>query len=138
VGLTPYRGLLPFREQDAGLFFGRERFVDELIKKVGQRTATNVVAVVGRSGSGKSSIVYAGLFPALRREGGLPGQSVWQIVDLRPYAEPLHQLALAFDPPKAEPGSLAFRAALNDGAKLFRKRKLTGRASSRPAAAGQG
>ncbi len=68
AGLSPYRGLLPFREQDAGLFFGRKRFVDELVEKVRRRTPTNVVAVVGRSGSGKSSIVYAGLFPALRRE----------------------------------------------------------------------
>jgi hypothetical protein len=107
-GLTPYRGLLPFREQDAGLFFGRQMFVDELVRKVGQRTTTNVVAVIGRSGSGKSSIVCAGLFPALRRELGVGDQSVWQIVDLRPHAEPLHQLALAFDPPKAEPGSIAF------------------------------
>jgi hypothetical protein len=80
AGLTPYRGLLPFREQDAGLFFGRKRFVNELVEKVGQRTNTNVVAVVGRSGSGKSSIVYAGLFPALRRERGAGDQSVWQIL----------------------------------------------------------
>jgi hypothetical protein len=71
ASLTPYRGLLQFREEDAGLFFGRKRFVDELVQKAGQHTATNVVAVIGRSGSGKSSIVYAGLFPALRRERGL-------------------------------------------------------------------
>jgi WD40 repeat protein len=125
AGLSPYRGLLPFREQDAGLFFGRERFVEELVRKVGQRSATNVVAVIGRSGSGKSSIVYAGLFPALRHERGLGEQSVWQIVDLRPQAEPLHQLALAFDPPKAEQGSIAFRAQLNEAAQFFRDRKVT-------------
>jgi Novel STAND NTPase 1/TIR domain len=118
--LTPYRGLLPFREQDAGLFFGRKRFVDELVEKVGRRTATNVVAVIGRSGSGKSSIVCAGLFPALRREKGLCDQSVWKIVHLRPYAEPLQQLAAAFDPPKAEPDSMEWLAALNAKAKLFR------------------
>jgi hypothetical protein len=70
AGLSPYRGLLPFREQDAGLFFGRQRFVDELVAKVRQRSATNLVAVVGRSGSGKSSVVFAGLFPALRQEKG--------------------------------------------------------------------
>jgi hypothetical protein len=70
AGISPYRGLLPFREQDAGLFFGRERFVDELVSKVRQRTTTNTVAVVGRSGSGKSSIVFAGVFPALRKEKG--------------------------------------------------------------------
>jgi hypothetical protein len=51
AGLTPYRGLLPFREQDAGLFFGRERFVEELARKVGQRSAANAVAVSdGRQG----------------------------------------------------------------------------------------
>ena len=125
AGLSPYRGLLPFREQDAGLFFGRKRFVDELANKVRQRTATNVVAVVGRSGSGKSSIVYAGLLPAMRREQGVGGGSVWQILDLRPHDEPLHQLAAAFDPPQDEPGSLAYRAALNEGAKLFRERSVT-------------
>ena len=125
AGLMPYRGLLPFREQDAGLFFGRKRFVDELVEKVGRRSDTNVVAVVGRSGSGKSSIVYAGLFPALRREQGVGDESVWQILHLRPHGELLHQLALAFDPPKAERGSIAFRAQLNEAAKLFRDRKLT-------------
>jgi len=84
---------------------------------VGQKTATNVVAVIGRSGSGKSSIVYAGLLPALRRERGpLSGQSVWKVVDMRPHAEPLHELALAFDPPKVEPGSMAWVAALNERA----------------------
>jgi hypothetical protein len=38
AGLCPYRGLLPFREEDAGLFFGRRRYVDELVRKVGQRS----------------------------------------------------------------------------------------------------
>ncbi len=125
AGLSPYRGLLPFREQDAGLFFGRRRFVDELVEKVRRRTATNVVAVVGRSGSGKSSIVYAGLLPALRRERGVGGESVWQILDLRPHDEPLRQLAAAFDPPKDEQGSMAWVAALNERAKLFRERNVT-------------
>ena len=123
--LTPYRGLLPFREQDAGLFFGRERFVEELVRKVGQRSAANVVAVIGRSGSGKSSIVYAGLFPALRREKGLGGQGVWQILDLRPRAEPLHELVNAFDSPDAKPGSAKYREQLNQGAQRFRYGKIT-------------
>jgi hypothetical protein len=124
AGLSPYRGLLPFREQDAGLFFGRERFVEELVRKVAQRSAANVVAVIGRSGSGNSSIVYAGLFPALRRERG-PWRAVWKVLDLRPRAEPLHQLALAFNPPKAEPSSIAFRAQRNEAAQFLRDRKVT-------------
>ncbi len=125
AGLTPYRGLLPFREQDAGLFFGRKRFVEELLQKVGQRTESNVVAVIGRSGSGKSSIVYAGLFPALRRERGVGGQSVWQILDLRPHAEPLNELAVAFNPPKADLGPVDRRAELNRLASRFRNHELT-------------
>ena len=125
AGLTPYRGLLPFREQDAGLFFGRERFVEELVRKVGQRSAANVVAVIGRSGSGKSSIVYAGLFPALRRERGVGDQSVWQILHLRPHAEPLNELALAFNPPKADLGPVDRRAELNRLAGRFRNREVT-------------
>jgi hypothetical protein len=125
AGLSPYRGLLPFREQDAGLFFGRERFVEELVRKVSQRSAANVVAVIGRSGSGKSSVVYAGLFPALRRERGVGDQSVWQILDLRPHAEPLHELARAFDPPKDDLGPIGVRATLNKRASLFRDRQVT-------------
>jgi TIR domain len=125
TGLTPYRGLLPFREQDAGLFFGRERFVKELLQKVGQRTASNAVAVIGRSGSGKSSIVYAGLFPALRRDRGVGDQSVWQILHLRPHAEPLNELALAFNPPKADLGPVDRRAELNRLANRFRNREVS-------------
>ena len=125
AGLAPYRGLLPFREQDAGLFFGRRRFVDELVGKVGRRSGANVVAVVGRSGSGKSSIVYAGLFPALRRERGVSGQAVWQILDLRPHAEPLNQLALGFNPPNPDLGPVDRRAELNRLAKSLRNREVT-------------
>ena len=125
AGLTPYRGLLPFREQDAGLFFGRERFAKELLQKVGQRTASNVVAVIGRSGGGKSSIVYAGLFPSLRRERNVGGQSVWQILHLRPHAEPLNELALAFNPPNADLGPVDRRAELNRLASRLRNREVT-------------
>src|SRR4051812_49355886 len=92
VTLRPYRGLLPFREQDAGLFFGRERFVAELTAKVRQRSAANLVAVLGRSGSGKSSVVFAGLLPELRRERGLGQQAVWNIASLRPGRQPLQVL----------------------------------------------
>ena len=50
---------------------------------------------------------------------------MWKVLDLCPHAEPLHQLALAFDPPKTEPGSIAFRAQLNEAAQFFRDRKVT-------------
>ena len=71
----PYRGLSAFREQDAPLFFGREAFSQILAAQVQQE---GLVAVVGPSGSGKSSVVFAGLVPLVRRRG------TWLIVDLRP------------------------------------------------------
>src|SRR5439155_10164216 len=66
VPACPYRGLLSFRERDAGTFFGRETFVDALVDRV--RTGSFVV-VLGSSGSGKSSVVFAGLIPRLRSSG---------------------------------------------------------------------
>ena len=127
--MRPYRGLLPFREQDAGLFFGRERFVDELVAKVRQRSATNVVAVLGRSGSGKSSVVFAGLFPALRQERGAGQQAVWNILEPAPRAEPLHALIETFDPPDAGPGRDRDPGAL----KRRRRPAAQGRGHARPA-----
>ena len=92
----PYRGLLPFREEDAGLFFGRETETEELVGKLREH---NLVTVVGRSGSGKSSVVYAGLIPALRRRAD---GRIWSILSLRPGPEPLHALVRAFDLPRAD------------------------------------
>ena len=86
----PYRGLFAFKEQDADLFFGREQFVSELVTKVSQNS---FVAVVGASGSGKSSVVFAGLIPQLRQLGN----SNWQIITLRPGNNPLAATADAFN-----------------------------------------
>ncbi|MGN9908928.1 nSTAND1 domain-containing NTPase [Phytohabitans sp. LJ34] len=62
----PYRGLAPFREADAELFFGRDALADRLAQRV---TGSRFIAVVGASGSGKSSLVYAGLLPRVRPRG---------------------------------------------------------------------
>ena len=67
AAICPYRGLLPFREEDAAFFFGRDGSIGDLTTKV---RAHRLVALVGRSGSGKSSLVFAGLFPALRNSRG--------------------------------------------------------------------
>jgi ABC-type glutathione transport system ATPase component len=61
--LRPYVGLATFQEDDAPFFFGREKLVAELVQKVQQ---TSFLAVVGASGSGKSSVVRAGLVPTLK------------------------------------------------------------------------
>jgi formylglycine-generating enzyme required for sulfatase activity len=90
--VCPYRGLEVFREEDAPFFFGRERFAEALCKKV---AAQPLVAVVGPSGSGKSSVVRAGLIPSLRR---LDGDTAWEVVTIVPTHEPLVALAAALLP----------------------------------------
>jgi WD40 repeat protein/DNA-binding XRE family transcriptional regulator len=100
---NPYKGLRAFGEADADDFFGRETLVQELLGRMseagdpeagaGQELA-RFLAVVGPSGSGKSSAVRAGLIPALRR-GGLPGSDKWFIVDVLPGAHPWEELEAA-------------------------------------------
>ena len=88
VGACPYRGLAAFREEDAPLFFGRERFTERLHEAVQKRPL--VAVIVGSSGSGKSSAVFAGLLPRLRASG-VTGD--WFIADFRPGARPFQALA---------------------------------------------
>lgn len=87
--VAPYRGLRPFREEDADFFYGREAFTETLVQTVSRQT---LVAVVGPSGSGKSSVVLASLVPRLRRSGDGP---VWEVATLVPGQRPLHALAAA-------------------------------------------
>jgi WD40 repeat protein/class 3 adenylate cyclase len=84
-GICPYRGLEVFEEEHAEFFFGRDADVQRLLEilKTGR-----FLAVLGPSGSGKSSLVRAGLVPAIRR-GALPGSGDWQVTVLKPGAEPL-------------------------------------------------
>jgi WD40 repeat protein len=86
---SPYRGLFAFREIDADVFFGRDAFADRLAEGVEQRS---LVAVIGPSGSGKSSVVFAGLLPRLRVAGG------WVTASFRPGADPYAALAAALMP----------------------------------------
>jgi WD40 repeat protein len=85
----PYRGLQPFDERHAGFFFGRDADVQRLVEKL---KANSFLAVLGPSGSGKSSLARAGLVPALR-SGGVPGSEGWRIVCFRPGTHPLDVLA---------------------------------------------
>src|ERR1035441_5522879 len=85
-----FPGLRPFVQRDALPFFGREQQIDELLRSLDE---TRFLAVVGLSGSGKSSLVCAGLLPALRR-GHLRGAGPnWHAVVMRPGADPLVALA---------------------------------------------
>jgi WD40 repeat protein len=91
IAANPYKGLLPFEEADAALFFGRESLTDELVMRLSD---TSFLAVVGPSGSGKSSVVRAGLIPALR-SGAIPGSERWAIAEMVPGAYPLEELEAA-------------------------------------------
>ena len=84
----PYRGLSAFTEEHEHLFFGREKFVQQLVDAVKQQQ-NPLVPVIGASGSGKSSVVLAGLIPRLRAEGN------WLIESFRPQSQPFYELASA-------------------------------------------
>ena len=92
LGLPPFKGLLYFDEADADLFFGREALTARLIERVsaGIAAGERFLAVVGASGSGKSSVVRAGLIPALRWQST---SANWPIHVLTPTARPLDSLA---------------------------------------------
>lgn len=87
--INPYRGLAAFREADAAFFFGREQFTNRLVATVRHKP---LVAVLGPSGSGKSSVIFAGLIPRLREAG------TWLIAPLRPGHNPFRNLASALLP----------------------------------------
>ena len=92
---NPYKGLRPFGEQDSPDFFGREALVARLIERLGEvARAGRLLAVVGPSGSGKSSAVRAGLVPALRT-GALPGSERWAIAVMQPGTRPIRELSAA-------------------------------------------
>jgi WD40 repeat protein/energy-coupling factor transporter ATP-binding protein EcfA2 len=90
--LRPFPGLRPFNENENYIFFGREGQSDELLNRLKR---THFVAVVGTSGSGKSSLVRAGLLPSLYG-GFMPGQgSHWRVAVFRPGNAPIRNLAMA-------------------------------------------
>jgi WD40 repeat protein/class 3 adenylate cyclase len=88
AGECPYKGLASFEEEDARLFFGRERLVGELAART---VGAGLLAVVGASGSGKSSVIAAGLLPSLRA-GLLPGSERWRSLVMRPGEHPVAAL----------------------------------------------
>ena len=91
---NPYPGLRPFLADETHLFFGRDEHRIELLQRLRQ---TRFLAVVGTSGSGKSSLVRAGLLPGILG-GFMAGQGRrWRIADLHPGTDPIGNLARALD-----------------------------------------
>jgi WD40 repeat protein len=93
---NPYKGLRAFQEADAEDFYGRESLVEQLIARMSENDSDGVrfLAVVGPSGSGKSSVVRAGLIPALR-QGKLPNSQYWFVTDMIPGPRPFEELGAA-------------------------------------------
>ncbi len=88
----PFPGLRPFERDEDLIFFGREEHTGQLLDKLG---STHFVAVLGTSGSGKSSLVRAGLLPALERGALVQAGARWQIAEFRPGERPLARWAEA-------------------------------------------
>jgi tetratricopeptide (TPR) repeat protein len=95
----PYPGLRPFLRDESDLFFGREGCVDDMVARL---KATRFLAVLGASGSGKSSMVATGLLDALELGLLAPAGSRWQVAQFRPGGEPIRKLAAALVGPGGE------------------------------------
>jgi len=98
-GEAPFKGLQFFDEGDSELFFGRETLTAKLVHRL--RDANFLSVIIGASGSGKSSLVRAGLVPAIKKGGALingrkppEGSASWQVHIITPTAHPLEALAI--------------------------------------------
>lgn len=89
VAHNPFKGLRSFGEQDEADFFGRDRLVSDVIRRI--RAGQSLVALIGASGSGKSSVVRAGVMPAVRK-GAVDSSSEWFIAQMIPGSRPMIEL----------------------------------------------
>src|SRR5579859_4356111 len=91
----PYLGLVPFQERDARVFYGRGELVADLVRWLaGRLGGTGLLLVAGESGTGKSSLLHAGLLPQLAAGALGPGSEAWPRRVIRPTASPLRELAM--------------------------------------------
>ncbi len=91
----PYLGLVPFEERDARLFYGRDELADQLVRRLAERLdGAAILLVAGESGSGKSSLLRAGLLPRLATGALGPGSERWLRRVIRPTGSPLRELAM--------------------------------------------
>ena len=99
-GVSPYKGLLYFDRADSDVFFGREALTSHLARRIldlATRASPRFLTIVGASGSGKSSLLRAGLAPALQQED-------WDVCIFTPNVHPLEMLAATYQPSPANDG----------------------------------
>jgi WD40 repeat protein/uncharacterized caspase-like protein len=90
INVCPYMGLQAFTEDNAQYFYGRDALVQKLVNQIAHH---NILAIVGASGSGKSSVVQAGLFRQLRQGKQVPNSNRWLLRCFRPGSNPFQALA---------------------------------------------
>jgi len=109
AGICPYRGLEAFRPEDERFFFGRDSLTGWLVSALRREVRAKAqgvrfLGVIGPSGSGKSSVVLAGLVPKLKA-GAIEGSERWPVAILRPGDDPLMNLAARVIPSLQAPGT---------------------------------
>lgn len=114
VPRNPYKGLRAFRAEDRNDFFGRDRVIQELLDIIEQQDDERLLPVIGPSGSGKSSVIMAGLLPRLQ-EGILPESDRWvYLPPVVPGTHPLENLAVALKTVLGGSSITSLREDLND------------------------
>ncbi|MHB8627515.1 MAG: nSTAND1 domain-containing NTPase [Aggregatilineales bacterium] len=121
---NPYKGLSAFQAADSRDFFGRETLTQKLIARLGESgELSRFLAVIGPSGSGKSSLVKAGLIPALWK-GALPGSERWFVAEMLPGAYPLDELEITLTRVASNPASTLSEQLQRDERGLLRVAQL--------------
>src|SRR5215472_11340797 len=110
VRFNPFPGLRPFEPDENHLFFGREKEIDELLRRL---RSTRFLSVVGTSGSGKSSLARPGVIPSLYSGFMVSAGSSWRVAMFRPGEDPIRHLAEALD----QSGVLGDRSELDQTAR---------------------
>ena len=93
---NPFPGLRPYEPDEDHLFFGREKEIDDLLRRL---AAVRFLPVIGTSGCGKSSLVRCGLIPSLQSGYMVRAGSSWRVAVMRPGDDPIGNLAAALDHP---------------------------------------
>lgn len=110
--VNPFKGLEAFQQTDAHLFFGREALIRKALSTIDKEKDARFLGVVGASGSGKSSLVRAGVIPEIR-EGTLQGSDTWPLVIFTPGHDPVQAMAQRLAPLREDIDAVQVEALLD-------------------------